>query len=107
MLLGSTVGCAQCHNHKFDRISQKEYYQFQSFFVNASWNDDVPAASAEEIASYEKKKAKYEAATKDIQAKMDAIVQPVIDKLENDRLSGFVPETRVFHQQAGGGAHRL
>jgi len=95
VLLGSTVGCAQCHNHKFDRISQKEYYQLQSFFVNTSWNDDVPAATAQEIADYEKKKAKYEAATKDIQAKMDAIVQPVIDKLEEDRLSGFVPETRV------------
>ncbi len=95
VLLGSTVGCAQCHNHKFDKISQKEYYQLQAFFVNASWNDDVPVASAEEIADYQKKKAKYEAATKDIQSKMDAILQPVIDKLEEDRLSGFVPETRV------------
>jgi hypothetical protein len=95
VLLGSTIGCAQCHNHKFDKISQKEYYQLQSFFVNASWNDDVPAATAEEIAEYQKKKAKYDAATKDIQAKMDAILQPVIDKLEEDRLSGFVPETRV------------
>ena len=50
---------------------------------------------AAEIADYEKKKAKYEAATKDIQAKMDAILQPVIDKLEDDRVFGFVPETRV------------
>src|SRR4051812_24707308 len=100
VLLGSTVGCAQCHNHKFDRISQKEYYQLQAFFVNASWRDDVPAASAEQVADYEKKKAKYEAATKDIQAKMDAILQPVIDKLEEDRLSGFVPETRVSIQKA-------
>jgi hypothetical protein len=95
VLLGSTVGCAQCHNHKFDKISQKEYYQLQSFFVNASWRDDVPAANAEQIADYDKQKAKYDAATKDIQAKMDAILQPVIEKLEQDRLSGFVPETRV------------
>jgi hypothetical protein len=95
VLLGSTVGCAQCHNHKFDKISQKEYYQLQAYFVNTSWVDDRPAATAEQIADYEKKKAKYEAATKDIQAKMDAILQPVIDKLEEDRLSGFVPETRV------------
>jgi hypothetical protein len=94
VLLGSTIGCAQCHNHKFDKITQKEYYQLQSFFVNASWNDDVPADDAA-WADYQKKKAKYDAATKDIQAKMDAILQPVIDKLENDRLSGFVPETRV------------
>jgi len=95
VLLGSTVNCAQCHNHKFDRVSQKEYYQLQAYFVNTSWRDDVPAATAEQIADYEKKKAKYEAATRDVQAKMDAILQPVIDKLEDDRLSGFVPETRV------------
>jgi hypothetical protein len=95
VLLGSTIGCAQCHNHKFDKISQKEYYQLQAFFVNASASDDIPAASDAEIAEYKKKKEKYDAATRDIQAKMDAILQPVIDKLEEDRLSGFVPETRV------------
>ena len=32
--LGSTLGCAQCHNHKFDPFPQKDYYRMLAFFGN-------------------------------------------------------------------------
>jgi hypothetical protein len=41
--LGLTLGCAQCHTHKFDPIPQREYYQMLAFLNNADEPEmDVP-----------------------------------------------------------------
>jgi hypothetical protein len=44
--LGTTLGCAQCHNHKYDPFTQKEYYQFLAFFNNTK---DVGVGQAPEL----------------------------------------------------------
>jgi hypothetical protein len=43
--LGLTLNCCQCHNHKYDPISQKEYYQFAAFLNNCDEPTiEVPSA---------------------------------------------------------------
>jgi len=47
--LGITVSCARCHDHKFDPVTQKNYFELYSFFNNIpeagqiSWDDTPPA----------------------------------------------------------------
>ncbi|HLK61163.1 MAG TPA: PSD1 and planctomycete cytochrome C domain-containing protein [Chthonomonadaceae bacterium] len=41
-IMGLTLGCAQCHSHKFDPITNKEYYRFVAFF-NQTGDNDQPS----------------------------------------------------------------
>ncbi len=45
--LGLTVGCARCHDHKFDPITQRDYYRFFAFFNNVpEMGEDARVANA-------------------------------------------------------------
>ena len=43
VFLGLTVGCARCHEHKFDPISQRDFYQLFAVFNNCEDNNDADA----------------------------------------------------------------
>src|SRR6185369_3408467 len=44
--LGLTLGCAQCHSHKYDPVSQREYYQLMALHNNADEPDyEIPDAA--------------------------------------------------------------
>lgn len=74
--LASTTGCARCHNHKMDKLSQKEYFQLQAFFANTSFDQSSPLAKGTETAwdkAFTEQQAKYRAATKEIRDKQRVI----------------------------------
>ncbi|MFN0086550.1 MAG: PSD1 and planctomycete cytochrome C domain-containing protein [Blastocatellia bacterium] len=46
--MGSTIACAQCHNHKYDPFSQKDFYRLLAFFDNAEYQIAYQTPGADE-----------------------------------------------------------
>lgn len=57
VFLGLTIGCAQCHDHKYDPISQREYYQLYAFFNSTGFDGSDPTAPRIDVPSNEQMRA--------------------------------------------------
>jgi hypothetical protein len=53
-ILGVTIGCSRCHDHKFDPFRQSDYYRMQGFFAAAQPYDLIKASAEEQKAWKEK-----------------------------------------------------
>jgi len=94
-ILGATIGCARCHNHKSDKITQKDYFSFQAFFANTAFDEKIPSAKGEQELQYEKALAKYETAAKDILEKQKAIIEQIREKATSFYKERYNPDGRV------------
>lgn len=71
--MGLTMGCAQCHDHKYDPLSQEEYYKFYAILnqtEDADRGDDSPFISVLSPAQ-QQRKAELEKQVADLEAKLN------------------------------------
>ena len=122
--LGLTLECARCHQHKFDPITQKEYYQFFAFFNNIDesgvysyFTSSVPTPTLllsndqqkMAIAANEKKVTQVEAAWADLAGRRDKAFTAWLDARKLDAQAPSPLPGRVYHndfEKPPGGANR-
>jgi hypothetical protein len=92
VFLGMSVQCAQCHDHKFDPILQKDYYRLQSFLANITWAEDKKYATQAELEAHEKQHQIWLEATKEPRAVIDGIIEPRIANAQKNAMEKFPEE---------------
>jgi Protein of unknown function (DUF1553)/Protein of unknown function (DUF1549) len=91
VFLGLTMGCAQCHDHKFDDIPQTDYFRLQAFFASLSEHNDCNIASTAEVATYEADMARWQEATATIRADIDKLTKRAYHNLVEYALEKYEP----------------
>jgi mono/diheme cytochrome c family protein len=79
-VLGLTVQCARCHDHKFDPILQRDYYAMEASlfgYVETTY----PLVPRPEAEAYQKKMAEIDAAEKSMKAEIKTIEAPIFQRL--------------------------
>ena len=92
VFMGLSVQCAQCHDHKFDPILQKDYYRLQAFFSNITWPEDKPLATPAQIQAYNRQHAAWKEAAREPLAVIERIAGPRIAAAQTQSMERFPEE---------------
>ncbi len=95
VFLGLTMGCARCHDHKYEPLLLKDYYQLQAFFTPARFRIDLPAGTPEEEKAYRRRLAEHERKVEEVRGRMEAVAGPVLRELRKKALAGLLEDVRT------------
>ncbi len=97
-LLGVSIGCARCHDHKFDPILREDYYRLQAFFTPILWRDEA-IATPEQHAQHDQRQAKWEALSEKVRKRIAEIDQPFIEAETKRAVELFPQEIQEIYRK--------
>ncbi len=92
--LGMSVGCAKCHDHKFDPILRKDYFRLQAFFSSIEPRDDIPLATLDQKSKFNEQKSEWEAKTQKLRDQIAVIKAPYMASKRKSAVEKFPPDVR-------------
>ncbi|HVR84562.1 MAG TPA: PSD1 and planctomycete cytochrome C domain-containing protein [Planctomycetota bacterium] len=93
VFLGLTLGCARCHDHKFEPLAQRDYYRLLAFFASAAFRRETPVPTAAERAACEEGQKAYQTIPQ--VRELAALEAGARDKVRRRKLSRVSPEARM------------
>lgn len=109
VFLGMSIGCAQCHDHKFDALPQKDFYRLQAFFSGIVRCDNSPVGKPDQLAAYTEQLAQWREQTAGLRDELHRLEYQARVKASGDRRMKFpavvleaidtAPENRTTYQR--------
>jgi hypothetical protein len=96
--LGLTLTCARCHDHKFEPLSQADYFRLQAFFAPAAFRRDLQVATPAEAKAHAAAEREYLELTKELREGIAAVEGPRRKSLSEAKLAKLPADAQAAHR---------
>jgi mono/diheme cytochrome c family protein len=94
--LGLTFSCCNCHDHKYDPLTQTDHFRMRAFFAGMSARDDLSVETPETMRAVLARTAELDEKARDLERQMSGLLTPARTKLRAEKIGKLPAEARAY-----------